>query len=561
MTEPLDADPAAGPAPRPDRDRAWWWRLAGRGTDPVIVACLANLLLGIWVIGVVPVFDQADEAFHYAAVLTVSDGDGWPATADALQDERLPKSVARLREQWNGDYTVAEAPTDPLPPDGPARDALQQACQRDPATCPTTLVLPDWGDGNTARVNRAVQHPPFYYAVTAAEVSLAAGLVPPLLGLEAGQSVLLVRLLTLLAILPVPWLAARVARELDLGRAAEVTAAAATLAIPAYYYAGPGSISPDALLVVLASWATLLVVRIHQDSSPRDLVWLGVALGLTSFTKAPGLLVVVAAAVVLAPVLLRGGLAAATRRLALVGIPAFLAGGWWWLRNLLVIGSFQPLLNNPPDAEPVALTRARVLDATLEWSERSMRAFWGLFLVPGRASAPLLFWLTLAAVAIAVVGAIFFLGRARMGVFSLVMIGGTVGMVWLTMLARLASLGSIRAVQGRYLYPTIVLLAVGLAAALVRGSRRLGIPPVVVPLVVTAGVVLWQVRAALVWLRLYGADDDLVTRLRAWVAWYPGPDWLAVVTTGLLGLVAVAWLAAVVADRAALVDVPAAARD
>ncbi|MEO6712663.1 MAG: phospholipid carrier-dependent glycosyltransferase [Mycobacteriales bacterium] len=237
------------------------------------------------------------------------------------------------------------------------------------------------GDEPYVEGNQMGQHPPVYYVAVAAVLRV----VPGSADWPWDRVVHLLRLLSVLMILPVPLLSYVTARRLGASLAVAVTASMVTLAIPEFAHIG-SAVNNDNLLVLLMGAAIMLIAYVVTgDSSRRTAVLLGGIGALALLTKglvlfAPVWIVLVYAAAAWqradSRFLHRGILAAAITSVL---------GGWWWIRNLVVYDAIQPRgLVGPPlvgsPAEPYTLPEkgwgwtqvaARSLSSRF-WFEHSM---------------------------------------------------------------------------------------------------------------------------------------------------------------------------------------------
>ncbi|WP_162621803.1 ArnT family glycosyltransferase [Microbacterium suaedae] len=322
--------------------------------------------------------------------------------------------------------------------------------------------------------DQMVQHPPGYYVIGAAVVTLAGGADIP----WDRASALLRGLSAFLTAAAIPFIAGAV-RWATGSRWAGVLGALFPLLIP--WYAVSGSrISNDSLLILACSATIYALVRAWRD--PRSAAWAlpvagaayGIALGAKGY------------ALILAPVVVVLAVGAAWRstrnvwktviRILVPGAIAFAIGGWWWVRNLLILGTLQPSVLGGREHQDVAAEGYSFALFVDTFFTRLNATFWGRvgYVSNAHPSATVIAGGILLLVVI--IGALFF-ARSRWMLALLLsypfLIGLTIfqnahGIYW--------DIGNpTRGTQGRYLYSGISALALSFAA-LVHGflARRSG---------------------------------------------------------------------------------------
>lgn len=200
--------------------------------------------------------------------------------------------------------------------------------------------------------NQMVQHPPLYYATGA----LVLRLIPGSASWPYDRTVWVLRLLSVAMFAPLPLFAWATARAFGGDAIAANAAAVVPIGIPQLSRVG-SQVNNDALFVLTAS--ALLLVLAHIAGG--DLRWrtaavAGTLTGLALLAKGFGLMlpVVVVAAYLLGWRARRGRPPLQAAALAL-GV-GFLLGGLWWVRNILRFGTLQPQGLGP---QWVALLRGR----------------------------------------------------------------------------------------------------------------------------------------------------------------------------------------------------------
>jgi len=198
------------------------------------------------------------------------------------------------------------------------------------------------GDRPTHFINYIVQHPPLYYLLT----GTALGVVPHWKTMPFDRVVLLLRLLTALMIIPVPWFCYAAARTMGGGRGVSIAAAAVPLMSPQLIHIS-ATVNNDALLTLLGSATIWLAARVYQgDLSARRAGQLGLLSAAIALTKGFGLIVVFMVVAIYAISLIRYrgsfGLGRPLTRCALWFVPPILISATWWFGNLRLYGRLQP---------------------------------------------------------------------------------------------------------------------------------------------------------------------------------------------------------------------------
>jgi 4-amino-4-deoxy-L-arabinose transferase-like glycosyltransferase len=376
--------------------------------------------------------------------------------------------------------------------------------------------LRDFGnDAPTARRNHIAAHPPAFYFTLAAPYAL---LRPMLAGLSFDWTFLALRFLSLAILLPVPAMTFSIARRVGLGDALATTAALLPLAVPNFVFVS-ATVNNDALLVTLATAATLLLVRVATgDTTRRTAALLGVAIGLALLTKLFAWVLIPAALVAYA----MGPDRHRRNRLATTGVLAFVAGGWWFVRNVVVYRHVQPTIGLHPDAP--ASFHPSIGEWAREFVPMFLTSFWARF---GNAAGEarlvsIIGWvLLLGAVVAALVAARRALPRPRAGVVVVPFLA-LVGFIAVGSYASYARTDAFGAMKGRYLdaaiAPLMVLVAAGIGVV-VRKRERL------VPLGVLAAIVIVHAWSFVVVLSHYWGPQhaSVATRVGAVMAWSPLP--------------------------------------
>lgn len=380
--------------------------------------------------------------------------------------------------------------------------------------------------------NQMVQHPPLYYWLEAVVLR-----IPGVSHLAWDVQVWLMRVLSVIMLLPIPLLCWAGTRRLlsmieparDYASGLAVCAAVVPLTIPNLIRDG-SSVTNDALLILSTSVLLYLLIRvITGDLTKRTAVWVGVSLAAALLTKGFALIL---PPVVLAAYLLgvrRAGPPAPGRYRALwppLGIAAVggIVGGLWWLRNLVDYGTVQ--VNGYGPGYDVKLYGPPDNNGTLQGflprflTDFVSRIWGGIGLPDSPAAGPFIVfgWFTLA-----VIGVVAAVGmRDRIGRIGPWILFAAPILTFLLVATESYSTFKKwsdvpRSSQGRYLYHTIVALAV----LIVVGWMRV-VQPRLRPLLAPIALVGAVITNAVVWVLL----------LRSW--YQPKPGGLSDAVHGVL---------------------------
>lgn len=493
---------------------------------PLAALTLLHLaLLLAWSVAV-PTFRGADEHVHHDFVRRLADDWSYPEYDDLLVSQR---TLVLL-----GDSPVYPADVPAVPAD--------RAIPREDRSGWADLG-PDLRAGTPP--NQMPQHPPLYYEGAAAAVRVldADGDLP------LDRSVWQLRLLDVLLLLPLPLLAADIARRYTSSRTVVLVAAAGVLAVPQLTHVG-ATVSNDPLMILLGSLTLAGAARLATgDRRWTTVVLTGVAAGLALFTKGFAVPLVPAVALaVLLPVMravrarrrerdVNGGHApdsptSAAGRAAVVAGLALVFGGWWWIRNVVAYGTPQPGVRLRDRVEGVDID---VVEFGLDFGDRLIGSFWGNF---GWREASLPIGLSVALAAVALAAALVACWRRWDRLVLLVPAVGGALMVLSAGWGAYKKTGVSFATQGRYLFTGVVGLAVLVALGLARLSRTPR--PWAAPAAVVVALAM-QALGLLVAVDRYWAGDGL-DRLRALGRFSPLPG---PATAGILAAVPLCGLAAV----------------
>lgn len=492
------------------------------------LAALTFLHLGLlltWSV-MVPTFRGADEQVHHDLLRRLTETWRYPEY-DGLDVSRRTLDA------------LGTSPAFPAHAPAVAEDAATHRAER-----------PGWSDlGPDVRngpPNQMPQHPPLYYESAAAILRAVDGDGTAPLDLAVWQ----LRLLSVLVMVPLPLLAADIARRFTTSTPVVLASATAVLAVPQLTHVG-ATISNDPLMVLLGSVTLAGAARLATgDRRWGTAAATGVAAGLALFTK--GFAVPLAPAVGLAcllPLVHRSSASndragephrddrSDTRgvlgRAALVAGLALAFGGWWWIRNVVAYGTPQPGVRLRERVPGVELDVVRFAG---DFSERIVSSFWGYF---GWREAHLPLGVSIAMTVLLVLAAGLACWRHWARVVLLVPTVVAALMVLSSGWGAFKKTGVSYATQGRYLFAGIVGLAVLASlgvAHLSRGRSRWQ------PAATLAVALALQAGGLWVSLTRYWAGGGL-ERVEALIAFAPLPG---PATAGILLATAASSVAAVV---------------
>ncbi|MDX6220618.1 MAG: hypothetical protein QOJ48_2299 [Frankiales bacterium] len=486
-----------------------------------------------------PPYTGFDEPAHVDMVVHVAEGDTWPWPGPG----ELPLSTGVARSSnpvYFGPLKSRPYTNDPYPDRGDRKSLAQLG-----GMAPATSNFP----------NQMVQHPPAYYALGALVLKAVPG--NPL-DLPYDRVVQVLRLLSIALMLPLPVLAWAAAERL-FGRTAGITAAALSLGVPGVARVG-SAVDNDSLLILAVAGMTVALTRVMTgDLSRRTSLAAGALFGLALLTK--GFALALPPFVVAAYLTQRRGWRLPWRRLALALGTAALLGGPWYLMNLVRFGTLQPdglgkaasaLFRGP--ATP-GVTRPLGIFVRA-FNMNINRRFWGAI---GMTDAPSLatsacYALSVVVLALALVA---LLRRRECRPQLAVLLLATPLLLVIVVYGSLKAYrynGHLPGVQGRYLYPSLVAVAVVVAVGIV---SLLGRYARLAPLLGLVTALLLQAWALSIVLRAYWVPGrDVAAGWRGILHWSAWPTPVTVVMLAALPVATVACLAA--ASRyASRADAPA----
>jgi 4-amino-4-deoxy-L-arabinose transferase-like glycosyltransferase len=423
--------------------------------------------------------------------------------------------------------------------------------------------------------DQMVQHPPLYYWAEAVVLRL-----PGVSHLAFDVQIWLMRLLSVLFVLPLPWLCWLATRRLlgaDEGTSddarggsgtsttpdtayverAALLAAIVPLTIPNLVRDG-SSVTNDSLLIGATSVLLYLLCRVVTgDLGRRTAIGVAASLAITMWTKGFGLLLTFV--VLLAYLIGVRDRTTLRPRLEAVGIAAVggVVGGVWWLRNVVEYGALQP--NGYGGYQDVLFGKADNSGSPArfirDYTPAFIRRLWsGIGLPEPPAISSVIVYGWFAVVIVGFLAALVAKGRERDNrLRHLVIASATL----ITFVAVTASSWSqfhkwsseVRGVQGRYVYHTVVAIAALAVIGWTRfASRRvLSYAVVIVLLAALATQVLAWFAVVRRWYQPLPGSGNVVDGLHGVLRWSPVPEPITVlfvfVTPVLAGALAL-WFVA-----------------
>ncbi len=486
---------------------------AARRLPPAVWLITAvHVLLAVAYTVLLPTWRGPDEPHHVDLALRAADGQDHPAWDSAFISVAVNQTLGEVQFFEGSQHLEADAAS-------PRADRVS--------------FDGDLLDVGSPAPNQLAQHPPGYYVVLGAASEVAEAIIP---GDEAFDATVgTMRLLNALLVAVASPAAYLIARRLGAHRGPAIAAAVIPLAIPQWAAIG-GSVNNDNLQTAQLAVLAVLVTRIATgDRSWGTALLAGAVAGAGMWIKGFGLVGapwVVVAYVVGAqrqwrPAVLRA--AGATAIAAAIG-------SWWWLANLLDEGDLQPSLLLLPDAPPGFEPDGWWwLKRFVPWMARRFWGWFGWFDV--KMPGPVVFGASLLLVVLVVLG----VRAAKRPAVALALLLSFAFL--LAAAAQLAwdgyvSSGTTPGMQGRYLFPSVPVLAALAALGL---QRLLAARDRVAPIVVWGAATAMQLVALAVLVPWYWGERGAspTDRLQALGAWSP---WPGLVTAMMLLAAAVGWV-------------------
>lgn len=429
--------------------------------------------------------------------------------------------------------------------------------------------------------NQMSQHPPLYYWVEAAMLN-----IPGVDKVPWDGSIWLMRLVSIILVMPVPILAWATARELlmvpghrgrprnshRVGQLA-LAAAAVPLLLPNLIRV-MSSVTNDALLLAAGAWLSFGLLRLARGNFDRRTIWIvavSTVVGLWTKGFALTFVPLVALALILGVRAARREEATGLKWKQLLPIAGGLVVGLtWWVRNLFVFGALQPSglseatlldLRGPerPGGEPTMF----MFGYLREFIDRT----WGGVGIPDTPYFGPLSYMLFGVCFLVCLGAV--LSRSGPDVRILVAM-----MLAVPALASLLAMwgswqsyarwdGLISAAQGRYLYHGVVAFAAVLVVGLGRLLRSRAHRPCTIAILASAALLNFSVWGMILrsW---YAADQvpdllgDTLDGFRSFLRWSPFSSVVSVVLVLLLpGVTALVALVLTVRATRPELDAPA----
>jgi small subunit ribosomal protein S36 len=494
------------------------------------VTALFGLLLVLHSV-LTPLYRATDEARHIDQVLALREGRGYPPPGKEVlgQDVLGSYNLAGYARPGPNGIGVPDPRTDirtPLP--------LLRSEAPDLGRAPSFRDVPAL-QRPQAQLNQMTQHPPLAYALEAAVLWA----IPNDQDIAFPQVIGILRMLSVLCVLPLPLLAFNVARRLGVAEHAAVAASVVPLAIPELAHIG-SSVSNDNLLTGLMSLlAVALTFVATGDLTRKTALKVGLIAGAALFTKAFALTALPWIVVAYGVALLRTRSRLAVGGTIIAGATS-LVGGWWYVVNVLRYGSIQSEETLSRNYQPApASFQASVGAYTEQFTDKVSTRFWGSF---GYLEVDLPSGFTVTAtiglLALIVLGALSVKPRLA-GLSLLTPLLGSLAIMIVGTYGFYKKYDLFPGLQGRYLFPALLGACVLVGCAFATLARRFA---PLVALVVALGCHLYGVSVLLD--KVWGGSVQTVV---AW-SWLPG--WLT--WSIMLSVVAAALAALALFAREAL---------
>jgi 4-amino-4-deoxy-L-arabinose transferase-like glycosyltransferase len=459
---------------------------SGRGVVVGLAAATVLLyaVLALWAC-VTPPFRAPDEPQHVSTVLRLAYSHTYPAAGTAKIYPAVKGAEPVVGFHIVGDFLDTSPEHVASQAEHGPQTLRQLAGQAGPYT------LKDF--------DQMTQHPPGYYAVMAVPTRIF-GLIDD----TPREAIFIMRLLSALLLIPLPYLAFRLTRSLGGTATAGLSAAFLPAGLPQLTHVG-AAVNNDALIITLASLLVVQAVELARfGATLKRATWFGITYAAALLTKgmALPLVVLVVGAYLLAA--RREGIRSVLRPFAVTAAISC-AGLAWWVANIVRFGTLQP--DGYPAAWVKQLPHGTVTLHTWfgGFFDSMTKSFWldagWLEMDPPRWG-----YLTASVVLLLLIVVGFVRSRGRRGLFVLAQAGWIA--VFVTIFqqshAQLVARATLAGSQGRYLFVGATAMATALALALRPAStsaigrraaprRQLPLAPVV-PFVVFAVAVYGLAR-------------------------------------------------------------------
>jgi Predicted membrane protein (DUF2142) len=403
-------------------------------------------ILAVWAC-LTPPFRAPDEPQHVSTVLRLAYSHTYPAAGHAQLYPAVKGAEPVLGFRIVGEF-LDTSPEKAAPAGEHGPQTFRQLAAR---AGPYTLKDFD----------QMTQHPPGYYAVLAVPTRLF-----NLIDDTPRDAIIIMRLLSALLLIPLPYLAFRLTRALGGGTIASVTAAFLPAGLPQLTHIG-GAVNNDALIIALAAVLVVEAVELAKfGATMKRAIWFGITYAAALWTKgmALPLVVLVIGAYLLAA--RREGWRQVIKPLAVTAAISCL-GFSWWVANVIRFGTLQP--QGYPAAWLAQLPRgSATFGAWFSGFFDSMtKSFW---LDAGwlEMNPPRWAYVTASIVLLLLIVIAFVRSRGHRGLFVLAQLGwiAVMASIFQQSHAQFVDRSTLAGSQGRYLFTGVIAMAAGVVLAL-----------------------------------------------------------------------------------------------
>lgn len=413
------------------------------------------------------------------------------------------------------------------------------------------------GKAPTHVINWLAQHPPLFYASAGSVLSI----IPHWQNIPFDRVVLILRLLSVLLLIPVPWFCYAAARTLGASQGVSVAAAATPLMSPMLIHVS-AVVNNDGLITTLGAFVVWIAARVVRgDFRVRTAFQLGLLSSGIMLTKGFGLVVVFMVGVIYLYALFRyrgHGWWHRLWRCGLAFLGPALIGLSWWFSNLLQYHRLQPnglLLPNAQN-KPIPTPHTTFAESgsryTWTWLDDFSQRYW--FDDPtGSQSSGLLHLIALIAT-ILVIGAILYClisGRLSRGFVATIVVCIVITILQLITAAwpDFAAIGRVGSAQGRYLFGFAAAIGLVLAftlGAVCRGSERWTVR-IAIGVALVMSLVNGYYTLQIYWLPRPGTGNRIWAAVQNILDVSPAPPWTVIVL--IIGIVVLAVITVIEALR------------